>query len=655
MLHDLILALAGHSGDIFIVKDDGTYEVVDDLGFFHPCEVSIVEELLNISSCYKRIKNFYTEYDTVQISKDPNYRGGLYLSSLAGALKSSVKVYDTSVVQVEQQIIDDPELPLSHLLNVLQPLAPLLAALASLVAEIEEKKPHGCKILEVLHKHSALSVSYIRDTFVRIEQTVHSVLYDQLTHWMLYGILIDPHNELFIRTVSTCIDNSSSNQDPSQSDAINLAEFEAPKIYNNYNLEIDMLPSHIPLHIAGKILFIGEAILVFEREGKKDTGIDFSSVPSRIGLVLKNKEKEYLQLLHGLADAPFSIIEFSKVVETIRHCVSQEVCKLVMDANLVTVLHDLKAVYFLGRGELYQALIPSLTHFMKTAGSTNDFNALFQLAGRQVLLEDEMLSKFTLKRKSLPGDKSSTKSSELSICSLPGKSWNTLKIEYNAKWPLHKLFTSRVQDRYNAIFNFLLDMRRAQYRLQQLWIVQMKTKNDNKLDSLPWTSRHQMSLLIDNIQYYLQVDVLESHHWQLIGEIDKTSDYQHLATLHHNFLESVAAQCFMSNGLIWNRLLILLNLVNKFCTILEEQYNTDVQQRLNFVQQKQDDDWQEEIKMLSSVFQRDCYNLFFLLSELSVHQRSQYTSQLVMRIDYNKFYSSNAKTFRSAFDAERAQ
>ncbi|XP_068201107.1 gamma-tubulin complex component 4-like isoform X2 [Palaemon carinicauda] len=500
MLHNLILALAGHSGDVFIIKDDGTYQVVDDLGFFHSCELSNVEELLNISSWYKRIRNFCTEYDAVQINKDPDYRGGLYFSSLAGALKSSVKVYDISVVQVEQQIIDDPELPLSHLLNILQPLAPLLEALASLVVEIEETKPHGCKILEVLHKHSTKSVSHVRETFIRIEQAVHSVLYDQLTHWMLYGILIDPHLELFIRTVSTFVENSTNNQDPSQSDALNLAEFEAPKVYEEYILEIDMLPTHIPLHVAEKILFIGEAILVFEREGKKDTGIDFSSVPSRIGLVLKNKEKEYLQLLHSLADAPFSILEFSKVVEKIRHGVSQEVCKLVMDASLVTVLHDLKAVYLLGRGELYQALIPALTHFMKAAGSTNDFNALFQLAGRQVLLEDEMLSKFTLKRKSLSGDRSSTKLSESG-----GKRWSTLKIEYNANWPLHKLVTSRVQDKYNAIFNFLLDIRRAQYRLQQLWIVQMKTKNHNKLDSLPWTSRHQMSLLIDNIQYYLQM------------------------------------------------------------------------------------------------------------------------------------------------------
>ena len=56
------------------------------------------------------------------------------------------------------------------------------------------------------------------------------------------------------------------------------------------------------------------------------SGIDFTSVSSHIGLVLKNKEQEFLQLLRGLANAPFSIIDFSQVVETIRHCVSQVSC-----------------------------------------------------------------------------------------------------------------------------------------------------------------------------------------------------------------------------------------------------------------------------------------------------------------------------------------
>jgi hypothetical protein len=33
----------------------------------------------------------------------------------------------------------------------------------------------------------------------RIEQSVHGVLYDQLTHWLLYGALLDPYKEFFLQ------------------------------------------------------------------------------------------------------------------------------------------------------------------------------------------------------------------------------------------------------------------------------------------------------------------------------------------------------------------------------------------------------------------------------------------------------------------------
>ena len=94
-----------------------------------------------------------------------------------------------------------------------------------------------------------------------------------------------------------------------------------------------------------------------------------------------------------------------------------------------------------------------------------DLNSLLKAAGRQVLL-DNVLEKFTLTLAS--NDPQQTNDS--------GNVWNNLKMNYNVKWPLHKLFRPQEQEKYNKIFVFLLDVRRAQYRLQHLWISQMQTK-----------------------------------------------------------------------------------------------------------------------------------------------------------------------------------
>ena len=38
------------------------------------------------------------------------------------------------------------------------------------------------------------------------------------------------------------------------------------------HLRLEMLPAHIPLSVAGKILFIGEFILVFEHGASRENG-----------------------------------------------------------------------------------------------------------------------------------------------------------------------------------------------------------------------------------------------------------------------------------------------------------------------------------------------------------------------------------------------
>lgn len=636
---------------MFVGKEDFRFEVSNDLGFLHPSEYAIVNQILEIGTYYKKITHFCNTYDIVRVHADKDHRCGLYLSSLAAALNRTTHAFHTTVVELELKLLNDPHLPLSELLLTLQPMAPLLATLSSLVTQIEEKNIHGCMILEVLHKHTANSVSHVRQVLMRIEQEVHTVLYDQLTHWLLHGLLLDPHHELFIHSITS----TKATDEMLQMDALSLEESENSVLHPECTLRLDMLPSHIPLTVAEKILFIGECILVFEREARKDSEIvDMAAVSSHNGQVLKSREEEFKGLIHALGQEPtFSIIQFSQVIETIRHCVSEELWKLVMEAGLIAELGDLKAVFLLGRGELYQTLIPSITPFLRKSSSpVANFDGLFQLAGRQVLLEDGMLEKFTLSLKTqMPLQPSQTKVQ-------PDKSWQNLRLDYHAKWPLYKLFTPAVQDKYNAIFTFLLDVRRAQYRLQQLWITQMRTKFHRKseMDRLQWTLRHHMSLLIDNIQYYLQVDVLESQHWQLVTEIQKTQDYQHLARAHHNFLVSISAQCFLNNTVVSGSLQQLLKFVHKFCTILENTYSNeskDVRSVSTLGTKPTLLSDIDQIKELSEAFERAAAQLFIVLSNLRLHQGSQHTSQLIMRIDYNKYYSKNTtvRRFKSPLDA----
>ena len=51
-----------------------------------------------------------------------------------------------------------------------------------------------------------------------------------------------------------------------------------------------------------------------------------------------------------------------------------------------------------------------------------------------------------------------------------------MRVRYGARWPLSRLITEGVQRRLNALFTFLLNVRRAQLRLQGLWVHLMHDK-----------------------------------------------------------------------------------------------------------------------------------------------------------------------------------
>lgn len=60
------------------------------------------------------------------------------------------------------------------------------------------------------------------------------------------------------------------------------------------------------------------------------------------------------------------------------------------------------------------------------------------------------------------------------------------------------------------MFRFLLHVKRAQIDIQQCWVLQMqyKQKAVSREEMAKWQLRTHMAFLVDNLQYYLQVNIL---------------------------------------------------------------------------------------------------------------------------------------------------
>lgn len=78
--------------------------------------------------------------------------------------------------------------------------------------------------------------------------------------------------------------------------------------------------------------------------------------------------------------------------------------------------------------------------------------------------------------------------------------------------------------RYNVVFKYLLSVRRVQAELQHCWALQMQRKHlkSNRTDAIKWRLRDHMAFLVDNLQYYLQVRIIEKGKlYQLIRNSQK--------------------------------------------------------------------------------------------------------------------------------------
>ncbi|KAM6257535.1 gamma-tubulin complex component 4 isoform 3-T3 [Porphyrio hochstetteri] len=627
MIHELLLALSGYPGAAFTWSKRGGLQVSQELPFLHPSETSVLNRLCRLGTDYIRFAEFVEQY-TGHVQQQDHHpcqqnQGGLhgmYLRAFCTGLDSVLQPYRQALLDLEQEFLADPHLSIAHVNYSLDQFQLLFPSVMVMVEQIKTQKIHGCQILETVHKHSCGGLPPVRSALEKILAVCHGVMYKQLSAWMLHGLLLDQHEEFFIKQ------GPSSGNVPSQPEDddddlgiggltgkqlrelqdLRLIEEEnmlAPSL-KQFSLRVEMLPSYIPVRVAEKILFVGESVQMFENQNVNLT---------RKGSILKNQEDTFAAELHRLKQQPlFSLVDFESVVDWIRSTVAEHLWKLMVEeSDLLGQLKIIKDFYLLGRGELFQAFIDTAQHMLKTPPTAVTEH-----------------------------DASQTRegpSRELSPREAPTSGWAALGLSYKVQWPLHILFTPAVLEKYNVVFKYLLSVRRVQAELQHCWALQMQRKHlkSNRTDAIKWRLRDHMAFLVDNLQYYLQVDVLESQFSQLLQQINATRDFESIRLAHDHFLSNLLAQSFILLKPVFHCLNEILDLCHSFCSL--------VSQNLGPL----DERGAAQLSILVKGFSRQSSLLFKILSSVRNHQINSDLAQLLLRLDYNKYYTQAGGTLGS--------
>ncbi|XP_066274429.1 gamma-tubulin complex component 4-like [Branchiostoma lanceolatum] len=650
MLHEVLLALSGYPGNIFVEKD-GSLEVVPDLPFIHPSEQEILSSLCKLGTFYMKFKAFTTKYGGAPIhpGKEEAHTSdlhGLYLIAFCSGVERVLEPYRQALLTLEREILEDPQLTVFYVQTELMQYKLLFPAISSVIRQVESQRAHGCYILEILHKNSFCGMPEVRNAMEIILYYCHGVLYKQLSAWLIHGLLLDIYNEFFIHQGKVLADAARAG---SQGDDDDLGigglsgnqlrelmqvagEEEETKAYVQFALRPEMLPSYIPVRLAEKILFVGESIQMFEHDKDRPA-------MKRTGSILKNSEDQFAEELHQLSKAPlFNLAAFESVIDRIRKSVAEHLWKLVVEeADLFGHLKLMKDFYLLGRGELYLAFIDCAQSILRgppTSVTEHDVNAAFLQAARDVLLDDDEVTQFRLSVQT-KGQKGQKKPSG----PLPSGEigWGVLGLSYSVQWPLHILFTEAVLDKYNTMFRFLLSVKRVQLELQHCWALQMEGKHmvSEQSEVAKWQLRTHMAFLLDNLQYYLQVDVLETQFSQLVEKIHATRDFENIRLAHDQFLSSLLAQSFILMKPVFHCLNEILDQCHNFAMLVSLSPGALNERQL------------ELLDTIAKDFSRQSNLLFKILSSVRSHQASPYLAQLLLRVDYNKYFSQAGGTLGS--------
>lgn len=621
-MHELLFSLYGYPGGLL----ERAMEMVEVANFIHPGERALIKKILEIAHEYRQLKSFIELYKhdsrvlTPLKEEDPAsnlLKPGLYLQAFCLGMDDAMSSYRHEIVELESRFLADPQCSLTFVLTRVSPYGIIFQKFNVLVREVTTQKLHGCQLLQLVYRNLSTAVDDFRLMLEKVLHRCHTLFFKQLSSWVLDGQLKDSFHEFFIH-----LDDE------------------------EYKIVPDLLPTYVPISLANKILFIGQSIVMISND-PRDRNTDISSA-SLLGRNEVNNDvwskcgQQYFECLSKLSQsAILDIGLFDETIEIIRGFITEQLWELAVEqAQLPMQLRLIKDMFLMGRGELFLEFIKEAGAILDRVPSSNfgrEINQAFRSAGHKILSSyEEVIDKFYF------GAQDKLSSSEVD------NGWTALVLHYRVSWPLHLVFTPDVLDSYNQLFGFLLKVKKTQRQLHHLWTFQMANKHRKWHDSRIWKVRTWLMFIVDHLQYYLQVDVLESQWTILENALNSTKDFEALRHAHTNFLASTLSQTFLllgsscneptttsyqkpeslKNNPVHNSLSTLLRLCERFCQCAA--LWGDIELSL---------DQEEELTHLCRELDHLVGFLLQLLSSLRDQPCGAHLAQLLLRLDFNRWFS----------------
>ncbi|KAL2945352.1 Gamma-tubulin complex component 4 [Bienertia sinuspersici] len=716
MLHEILLALLGYTGDLIIderecqnsveilspdspISVNPTFKLAPDLSFIDPSDRDVIERIIKLGFYYRELDRFATKSRNLswirsarldvsplerseEISKKKSENQSVYRRAIANGIVEILSVYRSAVLQIEQKLLADPLPILATVTQGLNKFFVLLPPLYELILEIERDDIRGGKLLNLLHERCHCGVPELQTCLQRLLWHGHQVMFNQLASWMVYGIFQDPYGEFFIRSQEGReLEKDFSNLDMTRKlTRLSIEDSSLADWHLGFHISLDMLPEYIQMRVAESILFAGKAIRVLRNPSPgfaqdslyryhipKDSHIiqgfadhisfqkDSSEDSELTGEeLLPQAEADKIEaMLSDLKESTeFHKRSFEYAVDSIRAIAASHLWQLVVvRADLNGHLKALKDYFLLAKGDFFQCFLEESRQLMRLpprqSTAEADLMVPFQLAAVKTIGdEDKYFSRVSLRMPSIvPKSKVSGGATSNNAVDVDG--WDGITLEYSINWPLQLFFTQEVLSKYCRVFQYLLRLKRTQMELEKSWAsvmhqdhsdfakhrnerIKCSTSQQRRQRFRPmWRVREHMAFLIRNLQFYIQVDVIESQ-WNILQtHIQDSHDFTELVNFHQEYLSALISQSFLDIGSVSRILDSIMKLCLQFCWSIENQESPNP----------------AELDHITEEFNKKSNSLYTILrsSRLAGSQRAPFLRRFLLRLNFNSFFEATAR------------
>jgi gamma-tubulin complex component 4 len=611
----------------------------------------------------------------------------IYHAAFASGLEELLDVYRGAVLQVEQRLLRPPTPPLLSLRHFLSDFEVLLPEAASIVQEVQHGQLNAAQLMHLLDRRTRCGIPAVQACAERLLWHCNGVMFKQLESWMVYGILIDPGNEFFIRNAAT----TKAPHKYTTSTTVGRKEIAATEGTSEeldvFQVALDALPPAMPAALAESALFVGKSVRILRQSHKASTTsrvsprgergtaptahVDASAELAEFSNTLRNLQEE--DTLRPVA--------LRYAIETLQTKVASMLWELIRQkCDLDGQLTALQAYFLLGRGDVYQQLMQDAAGLWGRPPAPETASADWSQAFNQAAINsaaesDPFFSSFSLhwiQTAAVPAEAlppwHPARDTTLHVPAY--NQWDGLCLKCTAEWPMQLLLPAEVLQKYSAVWQMMFRLRRAQMDLEKSWgaltalerpskgtTMRSTTSNRNGVSSataVPPRSlllrlgqlRQRMTHFASNLALYLRVDVAEAAGATLRRSIASAKDFTEAYAAHTTYVETLTGQACLDIKQLMAAVEAIFALIKRLCGVIHGLETEEISVKIATAQAEE----------LAASFRLKHNVVFQLLqsNKLQAGPRAAVIRQLVMRLNFNHFCEQDVLNDATAVAAAAA-